>query len=1289
MSDTPSPESIAIIGIAGRFPMAANVDEFWANLVSGRDCFREFSVDELVAAGLPRDIASAPNYVRRSPVLEKPAEFDAHLFGFSPKEAEYIDPQHRLLMECAWEVLEQAGHDPHRFDGAIGIWAGCGPSNYFFKNILSHAGHFEALSNFNTIVGNDKDYLVSRIAYKFNLRGPAVVVQSACSTSLVAVHNACQALLTYQCDMALAGGVSLQFPRAPGYVFSEGEIFSPDGVVRTFDKGANGTVLGEGCGIIALRRLEDAIASGDRILAVVRGSAINNDGSARAGFTAPGVAGQSELIAMAQAVAGVEARDIGYVETHGTGTSLGDPIEVAALTKAFRQTTDERGFCGLGTVKPNIGHLDVAAGIAGLIKTICALQHRQLPGTLHFTSPNPELGLETSPFYIVDRLMDWKPRNGRRIAGVSSFGLGGTNAHIVLEEYSAPATPTTAATSLGWHLLPVSAATETALKKTCDNLATELSNRSDTLALADVQLTLATGRQVLQHRACIVAQSVQEAAAALKKPNDRLTAHGKAGRSERPVVFMFSGQGTQYHGMSHGLFQQQPVFRRNIEACAEIIGPISGVSSLLEILYPTIEEQGKLINQTAVSQPALFAVEYALAQLWKSVGVKPVAVLGHSIGEYVAACEAGVFSLKDALSLVRERARLMQSMATGAMIAVPRAEAEIRPLLPTTLDIAVINGPTISVISGPVNEIDAFAKLLSERGIDTRRLQTSHAFHSRMMEEAAQKFTEVVARVTRNAPNLPLLSNVSGTWMTDEQVVDPSYWANHLRNTVRFGDNLAAVAKRFDSALLLEIGPGNTLCSIARQQPDAVSALPSTPSIRHPQQKVDDIAYFTRAFGALWCHGAGVDIRTLQVDSINRRVTLPTYPFERKELYIAARPRQSTNDATPHHFNLRFPWSRSKSQSSTEATAKPDPGETATQEITLEALINIWKEVLGATVVGPDDNFFDLGGHSLLAVSLVNRIQKTFGQKLPLAALLNAPTPRQNLRQLSDSCRTSSSRALVPIIKQGSRTPIFLFHSHGGNVLEYYRLATLLGIDRPVYAIQCHGADGGPLLPVPIEEMTRMYLEEIQAVQPNGPYFLGGYCFGGILAIEAALQLRAAGQETALVFMINAVTHTYPVNLRPNLSLAHRIFGKILDRLQLEYANFAGRSMHDQLRQFHNRVNRMRDLAMVKFENLSAKFRTRLHTPPKTQSLTHHLEQLATNNDMSWLRYRPRPYDGRVLAFRASKQPREIQPDPLLGWTKFLTGNATQKDINGFRQTLLDDPCVVEIADVINSELNH
>lgn len=1280
MSQTSDQNCIAIVGMAGRFPMAANVDEFWANLASGRDCFREFSVDELVAAGLPREVAADPNYVRRSPVLDKPAFFDALVFGYSPKEAELIDPQHRLLMECAWETLENAGHDPCCFDGAIGIWAGCGFSNYFSKNILSHPGHFESLSNFNTIVGSDKDYLVSRIAYKFNLRGPAVVVQTACSTSLVAVHHACQALLTYQCDMALAGGVSLQFPRAPGYFFNEGEIFSPDGIIRTFDKNANGTVLGEGCGLVALRRLENAIASGDRILAIIRGSAINNDGAARAGYTAPGVAGQSEVVAMAQAVAEVEAGDISHIEAHGTGTRLGDPIEVSALTKAFRQSTNERGFCALGTVKPSIGHLDVAAGVASLIKTVCALQHRQLPPTRNFTEPNPELGLESSPFYIVDRLMDWQPRKGRRLAGVSSLGLGGTNAHVVVEEYEGNQPPRI--TRPGWRMLPLSAATETALQTSRETLAHHLEANSR-LPLDPVAYTLTHGRQRLRHRQCIVADNLSAAATRLAKPDEAYyCALGKAARSDRQVVSLFSGQGSQYPAMGSGLFKSNRVFREAVERCAAIIGPIAGQSSLLDILYGSDEKLGGLINQTVVSQPALFTIEYALARVWESHGIRPVAVLGHSIGEYVAACEAGIFSLEDALLLVKERARLMQSMTPGTMIAVLRTEAEVRSLMPPTLDLAVINAPMACVVSGPTEEADKFLSLLESKKINGQRLHTSHAFHSRMMEDAANALANVVARTKRHAPNLPICSNLTGGWMTEQAATDPAYWSRHLRNTVRFGDNLAEVARRFESALFLETGPGNTLCSITRQQPEPVGTIPAVASLRNPRQRIEDEPFFLRALGAMWCHGAAIELERLTADIAPERLTLPTYPFERVELYIKAchckgQPAAEVSGGKKTPFGL-FRRRRTVVDVGSNSREQVKP-------ITLESLTAIWKDVLGVPEIKPEDNFFDLGGHSLLAVTVLNRIEKSFGVKLPLAALLNAPTLKRSFDRLTESSRTPVSQALVSIVRNGSQTPVFLFHSHGGNVLEYYRLATLLGNDRPVYALQCHGADGSPLTPMTMEEMARVYLKEIRTIQAKGPYLMGGYCFGGILAFEAALQLKAEGERTASVFMINSAINPYPFRKRPGVSTVRKIASRFIERLQLEKANLANKDTRETLIHIRTRAARLFSLACVKIQRLTMnKFNANRPRP-----LVFHLEELADNNDGAWLRYQPRPYDGRVLFIRAAKQPYEILPDPMLGWTGFLAGRVAAHSIDCFRQNLLDEPYVVEVAEIINKEILH
>jgi acyl transferase domain-containing protein len=882
MSKIDTPEGIAVVGMAGRFPAASSVDELWTNLATGRDGFRQFSVDELVAAGLPRQIAEMPNLVRRCPVVDHPTAFEPHAFGYSPAEAELIDPQHRMLMQCAWQALEHAGYDPHRFDGSIGIWVGCGFAEYALKHLLTMFGPFGELSLLNVSGAPERDSVTARIARNFDLRGPAVLVQTACSTSLVATHLACQALLTYQCDLALAGGVSLQYTRVPGYLYAEGEIFSPDGFCRAFDHQASGTVLGEGCGVVALRRLGDALAAGDTVLAVIRGSAVNNDGASRAGYTAPGVAGQAELIGVALGVAGVRADEISYIEAHGTGTALGDPIEVAALTKAFRQSTNEQGYCGLGSVKANIGHLDTAAGITGLIKTVCALQHRQLPPTPHFVEPNPELNLATSPFYVVDRLVEWRPRNGRRLAGVSSFGLGGTNAHVVVEEFSA--TIRRAPSHQRWRWVPVSAATESALKSSRDNLAAYLKAPGTGCDLADVAFTLTVGRQRLSHRLGAVADSLQDAARRLEKPDELYAAQGRADLAERPVVFLFSGQGTQYPGMAEGLLHTQPVFRESLERCAQIIGAIGGHDSLLDILYGGHPGSETVLSQTAVSQPALFALEYSLARLWEASGVKPVAVAGHSIGEYVAACEAGVFSLEDALALVQERGRLMQSMPPGAMLAVLRPEGEVRELLPPGLDLAAINGPALCVVSGSTGEVEAFAQALKERGVNWQRLHTSHAFHSRMTEVITDALSQAVSATSRSAPRLALASNLSGTWASEEDAVDPSYWARHMRNTVRFGDNLLAVARRFPSALLLEVGPGNTLCSIARQQPDEVKALATVASVRHPRQQVADDVFFLRAAGALWCHGVTIDLAALAPAEQRRRLPLPGYPFEQEWL---------------------------------------------------------------------------------------------------------------------------------------------------------------------------------------------------------------------------------------------------------------------------------------------------------------------------------------------------------------------------------------------------------------------
>jgi acyl transferase domain-containing protein/thioesterase domain-containing protein len=1265
-------EGVAVVGFAGRFPRAANVEQFWANLTAGRDCFTEFTVEQLVGEGVPRDDAQRSDYIKRMPVIENSAGFDARLFKYSPKEAELIDPQQRILLECAWEALEHAGYDPYRFPGLIGIWAGSGLNNYFLKNLVSR-GAFEQIVDSQTIISNDKDYLASRIAYKLNLRGPAVVVQTACSTSLVAVNMACLSLLTYQCDMALAGAAFLQTPRARGYLYHEGDIFSQDGYCRAFDKAANGTVLGEGCGLVVLRRLEEAVADGDNILAVIRGSAVNNDGASRAGYTAPGVQGQMELVTMAQTIAGVRADEISYIEAHGTGTQLGDPIEVAALTQTFRRTTAGRGFCGIGSVKNNIGHLDVAAGIAGLIKTICALQHRQLPPTIHFTDPNPELHLDESPFYVVDKLTDWwQPRHSRRIAGVSSFGLGGTNAHAIIEEYTS--LPESSPSSREWHLFPISAATPTALTSAAENLSGYFKKNSD-INIADAAWTLANGRIPLRYRQCVVADCAENAALRLTEQNALYRTEGEANRGSRPLIFLFSGQGTQYRKMGVELYQAEAVFRESMKQCSGLLGPLNGDATLIDILYGDDAETGELVNQTAISQVALFSFEYAMTRLLESHGIKPSALVGHSIGEYAAACEAGIFSLKDALNLVRERGRIMQSMAPGTMIALPLPESEVRQIIPESLDLAVVNAPRISVVSGPSQEIESFEKQLEERGIMFRRLQTSHAFHSRTMEPAAKAFMEIVRRTPGKPPQIPMVSNLTGGWMTVEQAGDPKSWANHLRNTVRFGDNLIAAAQRFESPVLLEVGPGNTLCSIARQHADAVSKLPSVASARHPHQRVPDQAFFTRALGALWCHGVVMDHGARFAGEKRARVPLPAYPFERQHYWIGPDTHQKDKREKPKPR----PWRDTIRLRSLKIFSGR---KSARQQVTEEAMKDIWCRALGTSSLGVNDNFFELGGHSLLAVSIITDLEKSFGIRLPLATLIEAPTIREFLKLIEKWKSGTASSYLVPLSTGGSKPPFFLLHSHGGNILEYQPLANLIKNDRPVYAIQCRGLDGAPVEERDVEDMARDYLQEIRSVQPKGPYYLGGYCFGGYLSLEIAHLLRAEKEEVKLLVLINSATHLFNTYL-PGITLFSKAWYGLKDRAALEWAELAGQPFRNKFQRIMMRAGRMRDLTQNKIENLMDRLPDGWPLRVRKHSLVYHLEQIADANDRAWLRYRPMPYNGKVVFLRARRQPWGLIPDPMLGWTDLLAGELHVHEVPGFRQNMLDEPNVHEVADII------
>jgi acyl transferase domain-containing protein/acyl carrier protein len=885
-------ESIAIIGMTGRFPGANNVDRFWQNLSNGVESITFFTDEELITSGVDPALVSSPNYVKAKGVLEDVEMFDALFFDFTPKEAELMDPQHRLFLECAWEALENAGYDSEAYDGRIGVYAGAGLNIYLARNLISNRDLMESAGSLQVSIGNDKDFMPTRVSYKLNLTGPSINVSSACSTSLVTVHSACQSLLNYQCDMALAGGVSIYTPQKEGYLYQNGGIASPDGHCRAFDTRAQGTVDGSGVGIVVLKRLEDALVDGDYIHAVIRGSAVNNDGSLKMSYTSPSQSAQAAVISEALAVAGIEAEDISYIEAHGTGTTLGDPIEIAALTQAFQTSTQKKGFCAIGSVKTNIGHLDTAAGVAGLIKTSLALKHKLLPPSLNFEKPSSNIDFANSPFYVNTTLSKWTTDGTPCRAGVSSFGIGGTNAHIVLEEAPVDQTQDIASRhSRPWQLLSLSAKTSSALDEMTANLAAYLKQHPD-LDLADVAYTLAVGRRDFDRRRILVCQELNEGGNALEPVDPQRVFTSFQELKERSVVFMFSGQGSQYVNMGRELYQTEPTFREHIDLCSEILKPHLGFD-LQSVLYPQEElagEAAQQLKQTGIAQPALFAIAYSLAQIWMSWGVHPKAMIGHSIGEYVAATIAGVLSLKDALALIALRGQLMQQLPTGAMLTIHLPEEEVRNLLntemhTTSLQIAAINGPSLCVVSGRTDDVEALRNKLVEKSVNCRRLHTSHAFHSEMMDPILESFTLAVKKGTLNPPQIPYLSNVTGTWITTSQATDPNYWAKHLRSCVRFSEGLQQLSKEPEQ-ILLEVGPGRTLSTLATQHSDKTAKQVVLTSLRHPQDRQSDVEFLLTTLGKLWLFGVKVNWSGFYSHQKRLRVPLPTYPFEHQRYWI-------------------------------------------------------------------------------------------------------------------------------------------------------------------------------------------------------------------------------------------------------------------------------------------------------------------------------------------------------------------------------------------------------------------
>lgn len=1112
---TNSVYDIAIIGMSGRFPMAKNIHEYWENLIDGRECFTQLNDEQIIASGVDPELLKDPDYVKVSPILDDYDKFDSQFFGYTPREGSMIDPQQRLFLECCWEAFEDAGYNTEVYDEPVGVFGGCAINTYMIFSGVYQRFYNEFLPS---VVGNDNSFLANRVSYQLNLNGPAVTVQTACSTSLVSVHLSIQSLLNGECSMALAGGVAVWVPHEAGHLYKEGSVFTKDGHCRAFDAKATGTIFGNGAGVVLLKRLDDAIRDDDNIYAVIKGSAVNNDGAKKTDYTAPSVDGQAEVVVEALANAGVRAEDISYVETHGTGTFIGDPIEIRALTKAYRAFTDRKGYCGIGSVKPNIGHLDAGAGVAGLIKTVMALKHKMIPPSINFNEPNPAIDFENSPFYVNNSLRKWESKDGSPLlAGVTALGMGGTNAHLILQE--APIIEKPVVKDQWPLLLTYSAKKESALDDYSAKLA-EFLKLSPNTSLPNVAYTLQRGRKEFSHRRFLIAENRDDAiqklvnlpAASVKTFSDH--ADG------REVVFLFPGQASQYVNMGLDLYRSSSVFRMYLDTCAEILQPILNVD-IRELIFPVPgrEEQAtKQLQNTVYTQPAIFSIEYSLAMYWMDLGIKPVAVLGHSMGEFTAACIAGVFDLETGLKMIAMRGQIMQELEPGSMLTVMLPPSEVEGYLNDRLSISVINTPSSCVLSGDSEAIEAIKKVFDEKNVFTRLLETSHAFHSHMMDPVLEKYREFASTMSFSTPTIPIVSTVRAEWVSPDDLKNPDYWVDNIRQPVQFAD---AVEKLYANPewVLLEVGPGNSLTTLAKQHPGISPDQVAVQTMRHPKQLQDDNIFTLAALGRLWSCGYPVEWERLYKENPVHKISVPTYAFQRIRCWID--PVISDTDYNPITSDNGHAVDEVDNQGSGKHNV--------TDEVTA-----IWQEYLGVEQIKKDDNFFDLGGNSLVAVQLFDELKRKMGVRLPLSALFEAPTIEQISKLIETElkepevaevkktqAKKKHSSVLVKIQDEGTERPFFCIHGHFGNVLFLSELGKLLGKIRPFYGVQSVGLSGEENPLTSIEEMADRIIKEMKEVQPQGPYSFGGYCYGTLVSREIAKKLDDMGESYDPIVMID------------------------------------------------------------------------------------------------------------------------------------------------------------------------
>lgn len=970
-------EGVAVIGMVGRFPGAETIEELWTNLCNNVESVTTFGPDELDPF-VDDEIRNDPNYVPTRGILKNADKFDAKFFGIGPLEAKIIDPQQRVFLELAWAALENAGYTSEGFPGMIGVYAGIGDNHYYTRNVLAHKDLIKTVGDLIVGYGNEKDYVATRVSYSLDLTGPSVSANTGCSTSLLAIDNAFKALMDYECDMALAGGVDIHTPQKTGQMFQEGGTFTKDGHCKPFDADATGTMFSDGAGIVVLKRLADALEDGDKIYSVIRSIAKNNDGANKVSFLAPSVQGQSRVIAMAHAQANITADSISYIEAHGTGTPLGDPIEIEGLTKAFQLTTNKKQFCHIGSIKGNLGHPTIASGVAGFIKVSLSLYHEKIPATLHFKNPNPRIDFEASPFHVVSELTPWPRTNTPRRAGVSSFGFGGTNVHGVLQE--APIQKPSSSTRDDQVLL-FSAKTEKALSRILNNFSDYLKNSID-VNMADAAYTLQVGRKQFEYRKFVTCTNKESAIVALNAakslPTKKLTT------LQPHLTFMFPGQGSQYINMGRDLYNSSKIFKTCVDECCDILAPHLD-RDLRELLFPSAGDEDTAtasLKDTYYTQPALFTIEYSLAKFWMSYGLKPQALVGHSIGEFVAACLAGVWSLTDALPLVALRGKLVRSLPGGSMLSVRCSADAIQDKLTEDIQLAAVNSPNLCVVAGPDAAINAFSATLETEGLVTRHLHTSHAFHSAMMDPIVDEFVDAVRKLKLSPPTLPIMSTCTGDWLTDEQATSPEYWGQHLRQPVLFSNAMAKLLEETDS-VFLEVGPRDVLSTLARQQAtssqrNAIIASLANSGKDTAQNEWGDIL---SAVGALWVKGSSIDWKLFYATERRCRIPLPTYPFEPDSHWLAA-----------GNYNAGIQPPVTELNSTTDAEEELTQNARGPQDTVMKAITQILSETVGIELAADEEAtpFIMLGADSLVLMQMSRLITERLGLPVNFRQLLEA-----------------------------------------------------------------------------------------------------------------------------------------------------------------------------------------------------------------------------------------------------------------------------------------------------------